>query len=165
VVTIIGIFAGAAVLSLGVVGDDREVEHEARRLKSLLDLVHEEAVMQSRDFGVLFGDDGYRFYTYDYTQAKWVEPVGDNLFAAHDLKTPLRLKLKLEDRTLVLDTPKGEDEDRTQEPEPQVVILSSGEMTPFEAEIRRDAAGGRFLLTAELNGNIEITQDGAGKTR
>jgi general secretion pathway protein H len=163
VVTIIGIFAGAAVLSLGVLGRDRDSEREALRLKSLLDLVHEEAVMQSRDFGVLFGEDGYRFYTYDYTQAKWVEPVGDALFAPHDLKTPLSLTLEVEDRKLVLDTPKNEGEDAEKEPAPQVVILSSGEMTPFEAEIRRDARGGRFLLTAGLDGRVEITQDGFDK--
>jgi general secretion pathway protein H len=148
---------------LGVLGRDREIEHEALRLKSLLDLVHEEAVMQSRDFGVLFDDDGYRFYSYDYVQAKWIEPVDDTLFAPHDLKDPLRLTLEVEDRKLVLDTPKKDDEDRAKEPAPQVVILSSGEMTPFEAEIRRDARGGRFLLTAGLDGHIEITHDGFEK--
>jgi general secretion pathway protein H len=151
------------VLSLGLLGRDREIEHEALRLKSLLDLVHEEAVMQSRDFGVLFGVDGYRFYTYDYLQAKWVEPVGDNLLAPHDLKTPLRLALEVEDRRLAFDAPKNEGDESAKEPQPQVVILSSGEMTPFEAEIRRDLRSGRFLLTAGLDGRIEITQDGFDK--
>jgi general secretion pathway protein H len=54
VVTIIGIFAGAAVLSLGVVGRDREIERETLRLQSLLSLLREEALMQSRDYGLLF---------------------------------------------------------------------------------------------------------------
>jgi general secretion pathway protein H len=161
VVTIIGIFTGAVVLSLGVLGNDREAEHEAFRLKSLLDLVHEQAVMQSRDYGVSFGDDGYRFYAYDYAQAKWVEPEDDKIFAAHELKTPLNMTLKVEDRDLVLDVPK--DKDRAKEPAPQVLILSSGEMTPFEAAIYRDAAGGRFILTAGLDGQIEVKQDGFRK--
>ncbi|HEU4617178.1 MAG TPA: type II secretion system minor pseudopilin GspH [Gammaproteobacteria bacterium] len=163
VVTIIAIFTGVAVLSLGVLGNDREIEHEALRLKSLIDLVREEAVMQSRDFGVLFGDDGYRFYAYDYNQAKWIDPTNDNLLAAHELKKPLNMDLKVEDRDLVLVVPKDDDKksaDGAKEPEPQVLILSSGEMTPFEASIYRDAAGGRFVLTAGFDGHIEIKQNG-----
>jgi general secretion pathway protein H len=169
VVTIIGIFAGVAVLSMGVLGSDRTIEREALRLKSLMELVREEAVMQSRDFGVLFGEDGYRFYTYDYQQLKWVPPSDDKLFAEHALEAPLNMTLRVEDRDLVLETPERDsaDEGDTAEkgdsargPEPQVLILSSGEMTPFEADIYRDFTGGRFVLTAGLDGQIEITQDG-----
>ncbi len=162
VVTIIGIFAGMAVLSLGVLGNDREIEHEALRLKSLIDFVHEQAVMQSRDYGVLFTDDGYRFYVYDYDEMKWVDAPEADILGAHSLKQPLAMSLKLEDRKLVLDTG-SKPKDPLKQPEPQVVILSSGEMTPFEADIYRDVAGGRFVLTAGFDGKIEIKQNGFGK--
>ena len=61
VVFIIGLFAGAAVLSLNVVGDDRDLERETFRLRSLLDTLMDEAVLQTRDYGVLFTRSGYRF--------------------------------------------------------------------------------------------------------
>ena len=103
VVAIIGIFTGVAVLSLGITGRDRQIEQEAFRLKSLLALVREQALMQSRDYGVQFTDTGYRFYTYDYQQALWIQPVGDNLLKAHDLRRPLSLSLLVEGRQLTLD--------------------------------------------------------------
>jgi general secretion pathway protein H len=166
VVTIIGIFAGVAVLSLGVLGNDREIKHEALRLKSLMDFVREEAVMQSRDYGVLFSPEGYRFYVYDYQQMKWIDPSDDRLLAKHELEHPLNLTLRMEDRKLVLDPERGKSaKPKANEPKPQVVILSSGEITPFQAAIYRDVAGGRYLLSGGLDGKIEIAEDGFGKGR
>jgi len=172
VVMIIGLIAGAAVLSMGVVGTDREIEREVIRLRTLLDLLREEAIMQSRDFAVLFAEDGYRFYIYDYQQLQWVDPVGDELLAARQLGEPIRLDLRVEDRDLVLEPEvaavmSGADEEEEEEeeeeddgPEPQIMILSSGEMTPFEASFYRDLADGRFILTAELDGSFEVSEDG-----
>lgn len=161
VVTIIGIFAGVAVLSMGVVGSDREVEREAFRLQSLMNLLREEALMQSRDFGVEFAENGYRFYVYDYQQLRWILPLGDNLLAARELVEPVNVDLRVEDRDLVLEMAREDDGmDDEEDPEPQVMILSSGEMTPFEASFFRDLGGGRFTLTAEIDGTLEVTQDG-----
>jgi general secretion pathway protein H len=158
VVVIISVFAGAAILSIGVVGSDREIEREALRLRSLLDVLREEALMQSRDFGVFFAEDGYRFYSYDYQQLRWVEPPGDRLLAARTLKQPLNLSLTIEDRELVLRS--GDDVDPDATPTPQVMILSSGEITPFDVAFYRDLSGGRFVLSAGLDGTTELTQDG-----
>ena len=161
VVVIIGLFAGAAMLSMGLLGSDREVEREAFRLRGLLTLLREEALMQSRDYGVLFTDTGYRFYAYDHQLAGWVVPAGENLFVEHDLDEGLNVELKIEDRDLVLDPgfeADDDDDESVDGPEPQVMLLSSGEMTPFEVSFSRDARPGRHTLTAELDGTIEIAQ-------
>ncbi|MBN1237158.1 MAG: type II secretion system minor pseudopilin GspH [Gammaproteobacteria bacterium] len=163
VVVIIGLFAGAAVLSMGLLGSDRDVEREAFRLRSLLTLLREEALMQSRDFGILFTDTGYRFYAYDYQMPGWVVPAGENLFVEHDLDEALNVELRVEDRDLVLDpgfeADEG-DEESEDGPEPQIMVLSSGEITPFEASFNRDTMRGRYTLKAELDGTIEISPDG-----
>ncbi len=158
VVAIIGIFVGAAALSIGIVGNDREVEQEAFRLKSLLDLVREEALMQSRDIGVLFSESAYRFFIYDYERLAWLEPTGDRLLAEHELRDQLSLTLMVEDREIVLDD--DFDADGLDEPQPQVLMFSSGEMTPFEAAVFRDFQEGRYILSAEIDGTIEISDDG-----
>lgn len=161
VVAIIGILVGAVVLSMGVVGSDRQVEQEVLRLRSLLDLLREEALMQSRDYGVLFTATGYRFYVYDYQQLVWLEPTGDRLLNEHVLREPLNLSLVLEDREVVLEAGFDMDEpENPQDVEPQIMVLSSGELTPFAAAVYRDFAGGRFTLTAELDGKLEISEDG-----
>jgi type II secretory pathway pseudopilin PulG len=43
VIAIIGILVGAVVLSVSVVGSDREAEQEVRRLQGLIDLLHEDS--------------------------------------------------------------------------------------------------------------------------
>ena len=163
VVVIIGLFAGMAVLSMGLLGNDRDVEREAFRLRSLLNLLREEALMQSRDYGVLFTDSGYRFYTYDYQMAGWVLPPGENLFVAHDLGEGLTVDLRVEERDLVLNPGFEADDDDDEDldgPEPQVMILSSGEITPFTVSFSRELIDGRYTLNAELDGTIEMTQEG-----
>ena len=64
-----------------------------------MNLLREEALMQSRDFGVEFAENGYRFYVYDYQQLRWILPLGDNLLAARELVEPVNVDLRVEDRT------------------------------------------------------------------
>ena len=159
VMAIIGILVGAAVLSLRDLGTDRANEREqAERLKSVLDLVREEAIMQSRDYGVLFTRSAYRFYTYDYGLEAWLAPAGDRLLGEHTIGDRLDLAVVVEDREIVLaERIDADDED---DPEPQVLILSSGEMTPFEARIFHDAIAGEHVLTAVADGTIETESRG-----
>jgi len=154
VVAIVAIFIGAAVLSIGVAGDDRDVRQETFRLKSILDLVREEALMQNRDFGVLFSASGYRFYIYDYQQLAWVTPLADNLLVARGLRGELNLELTVEGRDVALDA--EFDDDGLSDPEPQIMLLSSGEVTPFQATLFRPFDDARSVLRAELDGTIEI---------
>ncbi len=157
-VAIIGLFAGVAMLSLGVLGGDRELERETLRLRSLIDVLMEEAVLETRDYGVMFTESGYRFFVYDYQQLNWFAPSGDYFLSAHDLSEPLELALFMDDREIAL-----ESEFRPQlleVPEPQVILLASGAITPFEAEFFRTPTGGRYVLTGMLDGSLEVTTRG-----
>jgi general secretion pathway protein H len=161
VIAVIAIFVGAAVLSLGIATrTDRETEREITRLKGILDLAREDALLQSRDFGVFFSRSAYRFYIYDHGLQAWIAPLDDRLLTEHAIDERLGLALVVEDREVVLpETLAAEDDE---EPDPQVLILSSGEVTPFEARIFRDPAVGEHVLTAELTGAIEISKRGYG---
>lgn len=164
VIAIIGIFVGAVMLSMGVVDDERGVEQEARRLQSIIDLVREEALMQSRDFGLLIGNDGYRFYVYDYDERAWLEPVDDELLAPHSVDDGLELELSVEDRELLLEPDQDENErDAAEAPEPQIMVLSSGELTPFEIVVRRESDRAAYRVTAELTGSTEVERVGSAR--
>jgi type II secretion system protein H len=52
VVTVIGIIVSIGLLSLSVLGDDRQLRIEARRIATLLASAQDEAVMQGREFGL-----------------------------------------------------------------------------------------------------------------
>lgn len=166
VVTIIGLLAGAVILSTGTVRADRHVEREARRLLSLIELAREEAIMQSREHAILFTPTGYQFYVFDYQTEEWAEPPDDKLLAPRELDEAIRLELlQVEDRDLVLDpesleSDEDDDEDDEDAPQPQVMVLSSGEMTPFEATFVQDSIDARITVTGDLAGRLTITKDG-----
>jgi general secretion pathway protein H len=158
VVAIIGILVGAVVLSVYTVGYDRQIEQEVQRLRSIVSLLQEEALLQTRDYGLLFTETGYRFYLYNYKDLKWAEITGDQVLAQHALPPDLTFDIALDDRALQLlpdfEALQGED------PEPQVMVLASGELTPFEASVYRGRAGGHYDLTVELDGKLAVSQDG-----
>jgi len=159
VVAIISILVGAVVLSVNVVGSDREAEQEARRLQGLIDLLHEDSLMQSHDYGLMLTTGGYRFYVYDYKQLKWLEVAGDKLLAEHAVRKQLVLALALDGKDVELEK-KWETIDREKDPQPQVMILSSGEVTPFVLDVSRQGIRGHFSLTGDLGGKLTVAEDG-----
>jgi general secretion pathway protein H len=158
VVAIIGLLVQAVALSWRSIGNDQELEQETGRLRGMVDLLNEEALMQSRDYGIMFTQTGYRFYVFDYQQQEWVVPQADRLLETHALRPLLSLSLVLDGREVALE-PDFESQD-VETPAPQVMLLSSGEVTPFTVEMRRDGIEGRYELTAELNGDIQVKQEG-----
>ena len=158
VVAIIGIIAGAVVLSVGSLGNDRQISEETNRLRGLLTLLHEESLMQTRDYGLLFTRTGYRFYVYDYTKLAWAEPIGDKLLEPYSLQPMLTMALLLDGREVEL---KRDFESLNLDtPQPQVTLLSSGEVTPFRLEVSREGRAGRFELAAEIDGKLKVSEEG-----
>jgi len=162
VVAIIGIIVGAVMLSASIAGvsryRDQPAEQETQRLRSIIDLLHEESLMQTRDYGVMFTETGYRFYVYDYKTLKWTEVAGDKVLKQRTLEPQLNLVLALDGRAVPL-LPDF-DAQEIKNPEPQVTMLSSGEITPFSASIYRNRQGGHYILTAAADGSLELTEDG-----
>ena len=160
VVVIIGIFAGSILFSMRLDGEARVLEQEALRLRGLVSLLREEALMQNRDYGVAFTTSGYRFFVYDYLQFAWFPPPNDRLFVDHTLPKEQQLDLWLEDRELELDDEFQDSPDEDNAPEPQLLVLSTGEITPFELDFYLDPNGGRMRLTGELDGKMSVARDG-----
>jgi general secretion pathway protein H len=158
VIAIIGLLVQAVALSWRSIGSDQELEQEAGRLRGMIDLLNEEALMQSRDYGIMFTETGYRFYVFDYRELEWVEPQADRLLEPHSLRPLLSMALALDGRDVPLE-PDFESQD-IENAEPQVMVLSSGEVTPFTLEMSRAGVEGRFELAAELNGDVKVTQEG-----
>jgi general secretion pathway protein H len=157
VVAIIGLLVQAVTLSMGALGNDRELKQETGRLHSMIDLLHEEALMQSRDYGVMFTATGYRFYVFDYQQLAWAELQADRLLEPHRLRPQLSLSLELDGRQVPLE-PDFESQE-VENAAPQIMLLSSGEVTPFSIEMVREGNAGRFELTAELDGTVSVAEE------
>ena len=164
VVVIMGIVSAVVLLSFGLLGDDRALQQQARRLSSLLELATDEAVMQGRDFGLEFLQTGYRFVELDPVFSQWHEVTDDDLLRRRQLEEGLEFELHLEDRPVSLPN-EAQDTEADEEPEdrndkgylPHVLILSSGDVTPFNLRLVRWADRSEVSLKMTLTGEIEIT--------
>lgn len=152
VIVILGSLVGLAVLSMGSSSSSREVRDEAQRLATLISLMADEAVLDSREYGLLVSRDGYRVMHYDEADARWRDAGNGK---AHQAPEWMRLELELDGSPLKLvapvkreDDPIGlsDDDDRKRRRaprvQPQLLILSSGELSPFTLTFSDERAGG-----------------------
>ena len=72
VVVIMAVVIALAVLSIGVTGRDTQLDEEARRIEGLVDMLHERALLEGRDFGLRIEPDGYEFVVYDADRDRWL---------------------------------------------------------------------------------------------
>lgn len=169
VVAIIGIFIGVTVLSTDLVNYERRMEQEAKRLGTILGFASDEALLQSKDFGLLICEDGYHFFIYDYDVDDWI-PYSVKPFETHMLDDDMQLALRLDDTNVVLETTDAAyppnwslpltDADREKMPDPQITILSSGEITPFQLEFQRASQlyEPGVGLSVAFNGDYEVAR-------
>lgn len=145
VVAIVGIILTFAVLAIG--GDRRaeELERESRQFAELLRLGSEQAVLRGEEWAVQLDPEEYRFLV--YTDAGWAEQDGDDLFRARGLADDTRLEIELEGRELALET--------TKEIKPTLLLLSSGETSPFVAVFAADATEQRYQVSTDTRGRVQ----------
>ena len=170
VVAIIGIFVGVAVLSTDLVGFSRRLEQEATRLGNIVSFATEEALLQTRDFGIFVCEDSYHFFVYDYELEDWL-PYGVAPFGPRRLEDDMLVFLRIDDREVVLETEAEAflpqmtqqltEDDLDELPDPQIVILSSGEITPFQLEFLRESelTTPGVALNVSFDGRSEVVYD------
>jgi general secretion pathway protein H len=150
VVLIIGILAAVATLSIGLLGEDRQLEDESARLTDAIALLQEQAQLEGRDYGLLLETARYEFMRFDAFEQRWATVEGDPALRERELPPDLAFELHLEGRAVLLR--------RAPEPDarlPQLVAWGSGEMTPYRLAIVRQG-GGRITLVGAADGSIEI---------
>jgi general secretion pathway protein H len=151
VVAIIGVIAAGMLLSVSFTGRDRELERESDRLLALVTYAREQAELQTREYGVLFQDDGYEFLAYDMRRSAWRSVFEDDALTARKLPDGLDFKLTIEGRPVVLTRPKDA-EDKT----PQLMIFSNGDITTFAATLERE--GGVRSVTLAQNDKGQVVE-------
>lgn len=156
VLVIIGTLVSMAVLSSGNSSQSRELRDEAERLSGLIMVLADEAVLDGQEYGLLVNGEGYSVLLYDAASGEWSESEAQ---PAHKLPAWARLLLELDGEALKLPEPSQQDEpglsaelsEKTKEkPMPQVLILSSGEFSPFRLRLEtRRAGGSAYLLSSD----------------
>ena len=167
VVIIIAIISGVALMSINLIGDDRELDTERKRLAALIEVAQDEAMMQGRELGLELMTSTYRFVEFDPFTYQWSEIQADELFRLRQLPEGMEFDLYVEDKRIVLDTDPKEFEDPDKPGmsltgetyTPHVFIFSSGESTSYEVRLRRPLNDQQLVMRGDVLGSIEFVEE------
>lgn len=174
VVVIIGVIVSSVMLSINLLGRDRAAQDESRRFWALLQQAREEAELQGIDIGIYVAASSYEFLRFDPRRNIWLPIENDVLYESRKLPEGLRFRVWLEAREIVLqpqlpkrfsleesdDDEEEEDQDdakkSSDERPPQLVVMSSGEVVPFELQIERDGAEALWRVVSLTDGDLRV---------
>ena len=149
VVAIIGVMTAGLILSLNFTHHDQALKTESDRLLALMHYAREQAELQTRDYGVVFDQNGYEFVVYSVRRGLWRRVFEDSALRARRLPRGLRFRLVVDARPVVLPErihPKAL--------APQVLLYSSGDLSSFEITLERPGTDHRRVLRENRNGRI-----------
>ena len=179
VVVIVAILFTYTTLAIRSNSPEDFIKEEAFRLERLIQLALEESILRGEEYGIEIYLDGYRFL--HLTENQWQPLAEDKILRERELPLEMELEMRIEETDIEIgkttavkkymsetsdleafmaDTTLGDDENED-EPEnttePQIYLLSSGEITP-EFDIRF------YILGVETSYLVKGTFDGALKT-
>jgi len=130
VLVIIAIIVSMATLSIRSRGPLVEIVEAGERLASVMRLASKDAVMRSRQLGVQLSGSGYRFV--QLHGQRWAQLPGD-AFRQRDFPDSLSASLRIDGVPVLVEALALSEDPDSDEPdfEPQILFLSSGDITPF----------------------------------
>jgi general secretion pathway protein H len=154
VVVIIGIITTMAMVSTRVLGGDHEMDQEAKRLVAVLAQARDDAMLEGRDVGLRVDSRGYDFMLYDGRVEQWDLASDDPLLRERTLPDGLEASLRLESRSVRL--PVRMPPTERERPQPQVVLMASGDLVPFEVRLERAGTREVRAVVGNADGKLEI---------
>ena len=146
VVAIIAITISVVQLSVGLSDENRDLKRVGKDLGKLFHLLNQEAVFESRNYAVSVQDQG--FIVLEYNEGEWV-PSGQSFFSKIKMTESQRSELIIEDQIIDISSKTP--------PKPHILILSSGEMTPFEWRISDQLTHSGIVLQGNVLGGVLMT--------
>ena len=166
VLLIIGIVVSSVVLSINTDDLKEHMEIEMNRLRALINLAREEAILQDHDMALVIKEDSYSFQWYDIKQEKWLAVDDGQVFRERKLPPGTNMVLLIEDlpttekhsrpgTSLTLDV-KDKEQQQEEEDVQRVVIYPSGEVFPFELILQKEDESTQFKLVADADGEVTV---------
>ena len=157
VMVLLGLLSGVAVFTLGSGKLQRELEVEAQRLHTLLRMASEEAILSNSEIGFSIDDDHYEFLEYDDEKQTWASS-SVSVLKARDLPEWLAPEFETDGQARILGKDSS-DSDETKRPD--MMLLSSGEVTPFSISLRvENKDEGGFIISSDGLEEIKLITPG-----
>ena len=147
VVVIIGILINFTVLSLRSHSPLDQLKEESERFMSLIRVASEEALLRSRFIGVDVTETGYGFLRLE--EETW-HPVNDTLFRNRELPEDMSI-------SLTMARPPGDDDDEEKRT-PEIILLNSGELTPFDLKLSTLHSDDYYRLIGSETGELTLVK-------
>ena len=142
VLVLIGIITGFAVLSFNTQSNQERIADIARRLAVIMELNQQEAIILGEQRGMLFSASGYDLLKLS-NDGHWQRLDGSELMTSYRLPNDITLELVVE----------GQSVGFSEVSAPQLVFLSTGEMTEFQLMLEASDSSG-YRLSGTIMGDI-----------
>lgn len=175
VLVIIGIVATIAVISVNGLTGGPEPGQTAERLAGLIELSSQDARMENVQYGLKIRPHSYTFV--QYQKGQWRSIANNPVLGQHKLPGNMTLSVTTQSSAIsaaalssasqaaaastadaapstTSDSPKSDA--GASKSQPQIVILSSGETTPFVIHLHVSGDQQKFTLTGEGNGQVHV---------
>jgi len=146
VVAIVAITISVVQLAPGLNDENRDLKRVGKELGKLFRLLNQEAVFESRNYAISVQDKG--FVVLEFNEGKWLK-TPDLFFSKVKMTESQNSQLIIENQVI--------DISKKTTPEPHILILSSGEMTPFEWRISDKLVKSGIVLQGNLLGGVLMT--------
>lgn len=167
VLAIIALLFTFVALSTGTTVDDR-LKVEAKRIQLLMGYASEEALLSGTEVGAILSEEGYQFL--QLTAEGWQPYSGRH--PLRERRLPKGISLKRTDEaapkretaerfSLGSINENAEDKDKKKEQEkPELLFLSTGELTPFELQLNAQGYEPSFMITGAIDGKLRLISPG-----
>jgi general secretion pathway protein H len=157
VVVIMAIVISMAVLSINTTGRDQQLDQESMRIEGLLNLLHDRALVEGRDFGMRVQPGAYEFVYYDGIRGRWMRFDQEREFRHRELPKGVSFQLTLDSVKVVLKPPDPDlVKDDTAPPPPQIAVAASGDSSPFRLTLTREQTNATATVTSDTTGKIAV---------
>jgi len=141
VIIIISIITTASLMAFGDFGASRKATVFAEQFASYVKLVRQRAILEMSTFGINVSNEGYETLRYE-EGITWQARSKTSLFRWQNFPANVLVVLK--------------SELKNNDKSPDILIQSSGDMTPFTASFGTKAKPEQTILIGQHNGDILI---------
>lgn len=144
---------------------EQELEAEALRVRQLLMLASENAVLESRELGVFLSAEGYQFARLEADNAptrrlkerQWAIITDNDLLKERKWPKELQVKVLTDDEYVQPDL--ASDDGRETPETPAIWVFSTGELSPFALHLSYPTIPLVFIIKGDENGVAELIQE------
>ena len=145
VALLMGLVAATVMFTVDSSQPQKNLKRQAMKMAALTEIALDQATMTGRDFGMVIGLNEYRFV--ELVEQRW-QPLEDDILVDQELKQAELLmtvdgfawapdKIDFSSSTFYSERETDYDKDEKEKKHiPQVLLLSSGELTPFKIEFK-----------------------------